>query len=216
VVLRPGYGSAGDKSPVLYQPTGPNSTLYWVGTDHPYGGGFVLDGAVGYRLLSFISIGLTVGWRTSSASSSEVTVFDLSRSALQIGLCGRGYLPLVGRLTDVDPWVSVGATYVYDKQTDSQQGGVPSAGPDAVSLTHHGVGIPLAIGVDYRILPFLAVGPSFQYEIVTGVRASCMISFSGNQPTGARQCSDAGAGTGVTAAKNYQVWSIGLELRLAL
>ena len=34
--------------------------------------------------------------------------------------------------------------------------------------------IPLAIGIEYRILPFLAVGPSFQYEIVTGVGA-CMI-----------------------------------------
>jgi len=59
-------------------------------------------------------------------------------------------------------------------------------------------------------LPFLAAGPSFQYQIVTG-EGGCMI------PTGeSHQCSDADSSIRVTATKNYQVWSIGLELRLFL
>jgi hypothetical protein len=45
--------------------------------------------------------------------------------------------------------------------------------PMPIGLTHHGVGIPLGLGIDYRVLPFLAVGPSFQYEIVVPV-AGCM------------------------------------------
>ncbi len=51
VVLRPAYGSAGDESPVLYEPTGVVRTepgavgSVWAGTAKPYGGGFVVDGA---------------------------------------------------------------------------------------------------------------------------------------------------------------------------
>lgn len=213
VVLRPGYGSAGDQSPTRYQPTGSNqmpASAIWAGTTKPYGGGFVLDGAVGYRPFSFVSLGLTGGWRTSAVSSSAVPneLTGVSRSAMQAGFYGRGYLPVTGALSDFDPWASVGVNYVYDKQTYNQSVTVPTG---AVSLTHHGVGIPLAIGIDYRILPFLAAGPSFQYQIVTG-EGGCMIP-SGNQ---GHQCSDADSSIRVTATKNYQVWSIGLELRLFL
>jgi hypothetical protein len=85
-----------------------------------------------------------------------------------------------------------------------------------IGLTHHGVGIPLGLGIDYRVLPFLAVGPSFQYEIVVPV-AGCMTT-SPNQAgvIGASLCSDADSSVRVTAAKNYGVWSVGLSLRLAL
>jgi hypothetical protein len=221
VMLRPGYGSAGDQSPVRYEPAAQLPPLpepavgvgsVWRGTAKPYGGGFVLDGAVGYRPLPFVSLGLTGGWRMSAVSSSTIPdqVWDVSRSALQVGFYGRGYLPLVGMLTGFDPWVSVGATYVYDKQTYKQNVTVPVT----VSLTHHGVGIPLAVGIDYRILPLLAVGPSFQYEIVTAAGA-CMTPSQANlsEP---HQCSDADSSIRMTTAKNYGVWSIGLELRLSL
>jgi hypothetical protein len=226
VVLRPGYGSAGDKSPVLYEPTGlvqmaPGSVgSIWAGTARPYGGGLVLDGAVGYRPLPFLSFGLTGGWRKSAVSSSGIQdqLSGVSRSALQVGFYGRGYLPLAGMLTGFDPWASVGATYVYDKQTYDQPVTVTGLGSVSmpISLTHHGVGIPLGLGIDYRVLPFLAIGPSFQYEIVTAV-AACMST----NPTqagliGVSQCSNADSRQRVTAAKNYGVWSVGLELRLAL
>jgi hypothetical protein len=225
VVLRPGYGSAGDKSPVLYEPTGvvqmaPGTVgSIWAGTARPYGGGFVLDGAVGYRPLPFVSFGLTGGWRKSAVSSSGIQdASGISRSGLQVGFYGRGYLPLVGMLTNLDPWASVGATYVYDKQTYDQPITVTGLGTISmpIGLTHHGVGIPLGLGIDYRVLPFLAVGPSFQYEIVVPV-AGCMTT-SPNQAglIGVSQCSDADSRVRVTAAKNYGVWSVGLSLRLAL
>jgi hypothetical protein len=225
VVLRPGYGSAGDKSPVLYEPTGfmrmqPSEVgSVWAGTAKPYGGGFVLDGAIGYRPLPFVSFGLTGGWRKSAVSSSGIQdVSGISRSALQVGFYGRGYLPLLGMLTNLDPWASVGATYVYDKQTYDQPIPVTGLGTISmpISLTHHGVGIPLGLGIDYRVLPFLAVGPSFQYEIVVPV-VGCM-TMSPNQAglIDFSQCSDADTSQRVTAAKNYGVWSVGLSLRLAL
>jgi hypothetical protein len=107
VALGAGYGSAGDKSPVVYKPTGlvqmqPGTVgSIWDGTAKPYGAGFVLDGAIGYRALPFLSFGLTGGWRQSQVSSSEVQapLSNASRSGLQVGFYARGYLPLVGRLS---------------------------------------------------------------------------------------------------------------------
>jgi hypothetical protein len=129
---------------------------------------------------------------------------------LQVGLYARGYLPLVQTLLGVDPWVSVGVTYVNDKQTYNQATPLPVT----VTLTHYGVGIPLGLGIDYHVLSFLAVGPSFQYEIVTAAGA-CM-SQSESVVSSGRQCSDADSSIRITAAKNYNIWSIGLGLRLFL
>lgn len=225
LIVSPGYGSAGDKSPVLYKPTGITQMQgdvgrIWDGTAKPYGAGFVIDGAVGYRALPFLSFGLTGGWRQSSVSSSKVEepLSNASRSGLRAGFYGRGYLPLVGTLTGLDPWASVGVTYVYDKQTYNQAMTVAGLGDIVmpIHLTHHGVGIPLSLGVDYRILPFIAVGPSFRYEYVAGV-AGCMSTH----PTqanlgGASYCSTADSSTRITSAEGYGIWSVQLELRLAL
>jgi len=208
VVLRPGYGSAGDTSPTRYEanPNNPmQASTIWDGTAKPYGGGFVLDGAVGYRPLSFVSVGLTGGWRTSAVSSSANEPTGVSRSAWQVGFYGRGYLPVTGALNAFDPWASVGVNYVYDKQTYDQSLTVPTG---TVSLRTTGSG---SLGRRNR-LPHLALfcrGPSFQYEIVTGM-GGCMIPPGGES----HQCSDADSSIRVTAAKNYGVWSIGLGLRL--
>ena len=226
VMVSPGYGSAGDKSPVVYKPTGvvqmDDATRGAIldGTAKPYGGGLGIDGSIGYRALSVLSFGLTGGWRQSSASSSQIQapLSNASRSALQIGFYGRGYLPLVGTLTGLDPWASVGATYVYDKQTYDEAVTITGLGDVSlpVSLTHHGIGIPLSLGIDYHVLPFLAVGPSFRYEPVIAV-AGCM-STNPTQPNviGASYCSTDDSRKRVIGADSYGVWSLQLELRLAL
>jgi hypothetical protein len=66
-----------------------------MGTAQPYGGGLSLDRAVGYRPLPFVSFGLTGGSRKSAVSSSEIQdqLSGVSRSALEVGFYGRGYLP---------------------------------------------------------------------------------------------------------------------------
>lgn len=226
VMLEPGYGSAGSKSPVLYEPTGlahmePGSvSAIWNGSAKPYGAGVVLAGSVGYRVLPFLSFGLTGGWRQSGVKSAEVQapLSNASRSGLNVGFYVRGYLPLVGALTGFDPWASLGATYVYDKQNFDQAMTINGLGNITmpISLTHHGVGIPLALGIDYRVLPFLAVGPAFRYQPVVAV-AGCMDTH----PTqanliGAGYCSTDDSRKRITAAESYAVWSLQLELRLAL
>jgi hypothetical protein len=121
-------------------------------------------------------------------------------------------------LSGFDPWVSAGATYVYDTQTYDQIVTVSGLGDVTmpISLAHHGIGIPLALGIDYRVLPFLAVGPFFRYEPVVAV-AGCM-SSNPTQPNviGASYCSTADSRERVTGADNYGIWSLLLELRLAL
>jgi hypothetical protein len=112
----------------------------------------------------------------------------------------------------------VGATYVYDKQSFDQVITVDGLGDISmpITLTHHGVGIPLSIGVDYHVLPFLAVGPAFRYQPVIAV-AGCMDTH----PTqanliGAGYCSTEDSKKRITSAESYGAWSLALELRLAL
>jgi hypothetical protein len=226
IMVAPGYGSAGDKSPVVYKPTGlarmDDATVgsIWNGTTKPYGAGFSVDGALGYRALTFLSFGVAGGWRQSQASSSQVQapLSNASRSGLQVGFYARGYVPLVGKLLGFDPWASVGAAYVYDKQSYNEAVAVAGLGDISmpVELSHHGVGIPLGLGIDYHLLPFLAVGPSFRYEPVIAV-AGCM-STHPTQPNviGASYCSNADARERIAGADSYGVWSLQLELRLAI
>jgi hypothetical protein len=226
VALAPGYGSAGAKSPVLYKPTGlvqmaPGTvSSIWDGSAQPYRAGIVLEGAIGYRPLPFLSFGLTGGWRQSQVSSADVQgpLSNIGRSGLEAGLYARGYLPLVGRLVGLDPWFSLGISYVYDKQTYDQVVTVNGLGDVSMpfSLTHHGVGIPLTIGVDYRVLPILAIGPSFRYEPVVGVAGCVSTNPTQSNLIGTSYCSTADSRQRVTAAESYGVWSLGLELRLEL
>ena len=210
-IVTPGYGSAGDKSPVTAESSSIGEEI-WAGAAKPYGAGPIVDGAIGYRPLPFLSFGMTGGLRRSGASSvsGRSTYPNPRRQGLQIGIYVRGYLPLVGVLTRLDPWFSVGTNYVYDKQDYDYGTPRGSQTPVRISLTHHGFGIPLSLGVDYRVLPFLAVGPSFRYEPVAGVSAC---GKSSDVET--TYCSSDSPPALVHAA-DYAIWSFQVELRLAL
>jgi len=224
VSLRPGLGSAGSDSPVLYKPTGlakmqPESVgSIWAGTAKPYGVGITLDAAVGYRFSHFASVGIAGGWRQSGvddkAASDQLT--NVGRSALQIGLYGRGYLPTL--LPNLDPWFSVGVAYLYDKQTYDQSIDVSGLGkvPFTISLQHHGLGIPIGVGLDFKVLRFLALGASVQYEIVPGVAACMETSPHNPNMLGVSECSTADSKVRVTSAETYGTWSAGLDVRLSL
>ena len=89
--------------------------------------------------------------------------------------------------------------------------------PGDWTLEHHGVALPIAIGIDYRLMPMLAVGPSFRYAYVIG--AGACLRESVDTPVGAvseKNCSDASDNQRITNAKNYGFWSAGLDVRLTL
>jgi hypothetical protein len=159
--------------------------------------------------MSLVSFGLTGGIRSASASSPTDDQTDISRSAWRIGLYARLYSPVP--LGSFDPWFSAGLGYVHDEQSYTRLvavSGIPLAVP--FTLTHHGLGIPLGIGLDYNVLPILAIGPSFQYEIVKGLTSCAKYTAGLSQSF----CSSDDANQRVVTADGYGVWSIGLDARL--
>ncbi len=213
LMLRPGYGSAGDSSPILFSRTTPSGVGdIYDGTAKPYGGGFAGDVSTGYRFLQFMSAGIYAEMRSSSADKVNDGTTDLSRSAWGAGMYVRGYLPTLHE--KFDPWLSLGVGYVQDKQTYKR----PYQGQNIDwTLRHHGVAVPIGIGVDYRVAPIFAIGPSFRYAIVN--QAGGCLEASQNTSVGAvgnKQCTDAKELQRITKAEGYGAWSIGLDLRLTL
>ncbi len=221
LMVRPGYGSAGGKSPVVYRrPPALGGADLDVGDifreqAEPYGGGFVGEVSVGYRFLPLASAGLYGQLRSSSADEPDDGTEDLSRSAWGAGLYGRFYLPMLHPL--LDPYAQIGIGYIQDRQSFTRPiNGAGSLKADW-EITHHGVVIPLGIGVGFRVLPMLTVGPSFRYDIVIPA-GGCL---KGTASLGAvsdsnKYCTDESDNRRVTEAKGYGVWSAGLDLKLTL
>jgi hypothetical protein len=222
LTLRPGYGSAGADSPVRLNPdvapliAGGSAGIgkIYDGTASPYGGGFVGQMFVGYRAMRYVSFGLQAGYRKSSASSVDDGSTGLARSAINVGPYVRAYLPLDPMF---EPWIGIGVGYLHDVQTYSHpvavrfSNGSTGTVDGDISLTHHGVAVPLSIGIDYRVLPMFAIGPSFEYTLVASAGGCAKASAGGVSNS---QCTD--ANPKITSANGYHVWSIGLDLRLTL
>lgn len=219
LTLRPGYGSAGSSSPVVYKPAGlaymSDTGDIYSGKASPYGGGFLGDAFVGYRMLPILSAGLSADYHTSSATAPNDGTSDLSRNGWGVGLYVRAYIPIPGKL---DPWASVGVGYMQDKQTYKRS--VTTSGatlPLDWTLTHYGVAVPLALGVDYKLTDFFALGPSFQYTVVAPAGGCLKLGASTSLGSVANSsCTDASNVQRITSAKSYGVWSLGLDLRLTL
>ncbi len=214
--LRPAYGGAGDSSPTVYEPSGAvklaDPDPLYNQTYKPYGGGLNLQAYLGVRFSSWVSAGFMGGIRSSSATSDQ-THESLSRGAQMAGPYVRVYVPIV---PIVEPWLGLGVAYVYDSQ--KWNGSVATtAGPmkGEYTLEHHGVAVPITLGVDYKIIPVLAAGLSFQYAPVFGVGGCLKISVPG-ATSGVSECTDAEANRRLTASKGYGMWSLGLNLRLTV
>ena len=225
LMLRPAYGSAGASSPIAFEPgsdvvVAPNAGSQfgkiYTRDASPYGGGFIGEAFVGFRVMKYFSFGFTGGMRKSSASAVDDGTDNLARSSFSVGPYLRAYLPVIPGV-DLDPWISVGVSYMHDQQTythplTAQSGGRPVTIQADYTLEHHGVAVPIAIGVDYAVLPMLAIGPSFEYTTVAG--AGGCAKFGAGGVNGASLCTD--GNPQLTKSKGYGVWSIGLDLRLTV
>lgn len=220
LMLRPSFGGGGSDSPVRFQPDAgaavqgdPGALLQGAS---PWGAGFVGQATFGYRFLPFLSAGLRGGIRTASGSNLSDGSQNLSRTSWDAGFYVRAY-PLAGVESVskyIDPWIGTGVMYMRDMQ--SLQRGIPVSGGGSVlgdvSLDHHAVAIPIGVGVDYRVTRFLSLGPSFEYTLANAAAACAKTSAAGFQ--GSTFCSNESPGSSFIKAKNYGVWSAGLEAKL--
>ena len=219
LMLRPSFGGAPSGSPVRFQPDAgtqvqgdPGALLQGA---QPWGPGFVGQATVGYRFLPQLSAGLRGGIRTQSGSSVSDGSQNLSRNAWDAGFYVRGY-PLAGFegiSKYIDPWIGTGIGYMRDTQSFTR--GIPTTNggsvPGDISLEHHAVVIPIAIGVDYRVLKFLSLGPSFEYQIASSVAGCARTTVLGNESS---YCSNESPGSKFIKAESYGVWTAGLDAKV--
>jgi len=220
LLLRPSFGGAPSDSPVRFQPSGgaqvqgdPGALLQGAS---PWSPGFVGQAAVGYRFLPFLSAGLRAGIRTSSGTNLSDGSQNLSRTSWDAGFYVRAY-PLAGVESIskyIDPWVGTGIEYMRD--TQSFQRNLPTSTGGSVlgdvSLDHHAIAIPMAIGVDYRVTRFLSLGPSFEYTLANANAACAKTSAPGF--SGSTYCSNEAPGSSFIKAQSYGVWTAGLDAKL--
>lgn len=217
LVLRPSFGGAPATSPVRYAP---NAQAGLSGADpgavaggaSPFGGGFVGQAMVGARFHALVSAGLRAGYRSASASVQSDGTTDLTRSAWDAGLYLRAYplamSPAIRK--HIDPWVGTGVGYMRDVQSYKRPLGNVSVD---WTLDHHAVAVPLGVGVDYRVLPMLSVGPSFEYTLANTVAGCLKASTSTPGFVGSSYCSNEDPGKQFVKADSYGVWSAGLDVR---
>lgn len=220
--LMPGFGGAPSDSPVQFTPPPNTPTSADPGAlltgASPWSRGFVGKAMLGWRAHPLMSGGLRAGLRTATASALADGSTDLSRTSWDAGLYARVYpLGLNEKLRRfVDPWISVGVEYMRDTQSFSRPAPT-SLGTTVVAkstINHHAVGVPIGVGVDYRLLPMLSVGPAFEYAVAVPV-AACMTASASGFPD-STLCSSSQPGQSVLSANGYGVWSAGLDLRLTL
>lgn len=219
LMLRPSFGGAPSTSPVRFEPQqgaqvvgDPGAILKGAS---PYGPGFVGQATVGYRFLPYLSAGLRGGIRTTSASDVNDGSSNLSRKSWDAGFYVRGY-PLAGMESIskyVDPWVGVGIGYMRDTQSFQKNLPVQGGGSVAadVTLDHHAIAIPLAIGVDYRVMKFLSVGPSFEYTLTSAIAGCLKTAALGSESS---YCSNESPGDKFIKAESYGVWTAGLDAKV--
>lgn len=215
LIIRPSFGGAGSGSPIRYAPTG-GSTLQgdpgsvFAGTSSPYGGGFVGQAMIGYRAHPLISAGIRGGIRSASASAVNDGSSGLTRTSWDAGFYARAYpLALSPSISKhLDPWVGVGVEYMRDTQAFKRS--LQNVSNVDFSLDHHAVAVPLGIGVDYRVLPLLSVGPSFEYALASSIAGCIKASAPGATSS---FCSNEEPGKQFVKSESYGVWTAGLDVR---
>jgi opacity protein-like surface antigen len=135
----------------------------------PFGFAF----SAGYRRFPSWSFGGFFSYANYSSNDVDPNTGDqpdgsggLERVRWAIGLYARYYLTTLS--SRLQPWAQVGIGYVNDSASYAHPGPelLLGGGPDNLNylLHYHGLTIPVALGLDWRLAPAFAVGPFVTYE----------------------------------------------------
>jgi opacity protein-like surface antigen len=218
LTLRPSLGNVGASSPLHVAPgarvVGDVPAVLGGGAS-PYGSSAGVGAAIGFRFHPLFSMGLRADLATVSASAPDDGTTDLSRSRQSAGLYARAYpLALSAAVRRwIDPWVSAGVSYVHDGQSFHHPAATSrgTTVDGTWSLDEHAIGVPLAVGVDYRVTRAISIGPSFEYTLLAPIAGCAKLSAAGFQDT--RFCTD-NTGPQALVADGAGSWNVGLDLRV--
>jgi hypothetical protein len=211
VMVRPTIGSVGGESPIIAKTNNPNEVPAAVRPGaKPYGISPGVGAQLGFRFHPLVSAGLRGDLNTVSIDAPNDGSQNLSRSRQSAGLYARAYpLALNEKLRQhIDPWVSAGVTYVHDGTSfQFAEKGITAT----YQVDSHSIGVPVGVGVDYRITKWLSTGPSFEYIFLNPV-AGCLKGTAGGQE--ARVCTDDKDAKDGLVAQSIGAWNVGLTLRV--
>jgi hypothetical protein len=217
IAVRPTLGGAGADSPLVVAPgarvAGEIPSVLRGGA--PYGTSFGAGAMLGYRFHPLVSAGLRGDFGSVSATDPSDGTRGLSRDWQSAGLYMRAF-PLAWHdaiRKHVEPWVSAGGSYVHDGQTFARPARTTTGSTVSADwqLDSHSIGVPLGIGVDYRVTKAISVGPSFEYVIMNPIAGCAKQSAAGFQAN--RMCTDNEGGAALLAQASG-AWNLGLSIRL--
>lgn len=196
-------------------------------------GGFNARLGVGYRLLPYLSAGVSAGVQFLGAQNQFVATersYGASDSFIgyTVGVYGRLYLGslLNGSRTEprvffrsatdprrFDPFVSLGLEFVQGVQRSRSYAVAPYDG-NLISWTTTYVGIPVTVGAEYRLLTQLAVGASLGFTPLVAATTAELSQQRDRRP-GIDEVTRTSREYTPDAAVNFNLW-FGLTARYTL
>jgi hypothetical protein len=211
VMLRPTLGSAGGESPIIASPDSSKVPGALRTGSGAYGAALGAGAQLGVRFHPIISAGLRADIGTVSATAPSDGTQNLSRGWQTAGLYARAY-PLAMNESlrrFIDPWIATGIVYAHDSQTFDRQEGSTRKVDATWRADTHGIGIPVGVGMDFRMTKWLSGGPSFEYLFMNPLGGCVTATPAGGKEE--KVCTS--DGDNGLKTQTLSAWNFGLTLR---
>jgi hypothetical protein len=184
------------------------------GKESPYGPALPgFTATLGYRFLPWLSAGLSFSYAMffvndgTDIGDYADTTSQLQRQYWSLAAYGRYYFANLHRR--LEPWVELGLGYSDDNASYDRAAIQSTQGAEHQQylLEEQGLAPSLTAGLDWRLAPVLAIGPSLGYSRVFPLRACVTVNVDAMSPVpGVDTCSSSrvsGNGYGVFLAGVY-------------
>jgi hypothetical protein len=187
----------------------------------PYGWDpFAFAITLGYRILPSLSAGAFFSYASyaikASADSGDSPdgTARLSRQEWTLGAYGRYYVTFLH--PRLHPWVELGVGYNGDIAVYSRPVGQATTGAETgdYTLQQDGIVVPVNIGLDVRLAPFLSVGPTVGYSRVFPIRGCIEVVIDNMAPVGITPINTCSSPP--VANSGYGVFDVGIYAKVTV